>query len=141
MTNPRTNPGPPRRHTLTDLPPLFGPYGRTALAHADALASHGANACWFHMFDAEAFDLCRRHGLHACVELKTLRADFGQRPELLPIGVDGEPIRHGRLVQGVCLSQQAFLDETAAARGRGASVCAGRHLARLPLRRGLVRDA
>ena len=67
------------------------------------------------MFDADAFELCGRHGLHACVELKTLRADFGQCPELTPIGVDGQPIRYGRLVQGVCLSQQVFLDETAAA--------------------------
>lgn len=92
--------------------PLFGPYGRGALAHAHRLRQYGANAAWFHMFDAEAFDLCARHDLAACVEFKTFRADFNQRPELLPIGVDGQPIRYGRLVQGVCLSQEAFLQET-----------------------------
>ena len=32
----------------------------------------------------------------------------------LEIGVDGKPIRFGRLVQGVCLSQKAFLEETEA---------------------------
>ncbi|MBI1296851.1 hypothetical protein GC175_18000 [bacterium] len=96
-------------------PPLFGPYGRNALDHADRLTRFGANATWFHMFDAEAFDLCTRHGLAPCVEFKTFRADFNEHPELLPIGVDGKPIRYGRLVQGVCLSQQDFLDKTEAA--------------------------
>lgn len=94
-----------------DVPKLFGPYGSAALAHARQLSSHGANAAWFHMFDADAFDACARHGLAACVEFKTFRADFDERPELFPIGVDGKPIRHGRLVQGVCLSQEAFLAE------------------------------
>lgn len=101
--------------TRTAVPPLYGPYGRAALDHAGRLADAGVNACWFHMFDAAAFDLCAHHGLAACVEFKTLRADFGQRPELIPVGFDGAPIRYGELVQGVCLSQQAFLDETEAA--------------------------
>ena len=94
------------------IPVLFGPYGRAALEYADQLAQHGANAAWFHGFDPAAFDACHRHGLAACVEFKTFRADFDQRPELIPIGVDGRPIRYGRLVQGVCLSQQEFLEET-----------------------------
>lgn len=93
------------------LPLLFGPYGSAALAHADQLARYGANACWFHMFDERAFEICARHGLAACVEFKTFRADFDQHPELIPIGADGQPIRYGQLVQGVCLSQQDFLDQ------------------------------
>jgi hypothetical protein len=64
------------------------------------------------MFDAGAFDACARRGIAACVEFKTFRADFDAHPELIPIGVDGRPIRYGRLVQGVCLSQPAFLEET-----------------------------
>jgi hypothetical protein len=94
------------------IPLLFGPYGSAALEHIDRLAAHGANACWFHMFDAAAFDTCDRHGIAACVEFKTFRADFDARPDLIPIGADGAPIRYGRLVQGVCLSQHAFLQET-----------------------------
>jgi len=93
------------------VPLLFGPYGSAALAHGDRLASYGANAAWFHMFDERAFEICARHGLAACVEFKTFRADFDEHPELIPIGVDGQPIRYGRLIQGVCLSQQTFLDQ------------------------------
>jgi hypothetical protein len=89
--------------------PLFGPYGAGALAHADRLAAYGANACWFHMFDEAGFAACARHGIAACVEFATFRADFGAHPELIPIGADGQPIRYGRLVQGICLSQHAFL--------------------------------
>ena len=92
------------------LPPLYGPYGRAALDYVDRLAAAGANACWFHGFDPQAFDACARHGLAACVEFPTFRADFAAHPELVPIGVDGRPIRYGELVQGVCLSQRAFLD-------------------------------
>lgn len=92
-------------------PALFGPYGRASLAHAPALADSGANAVWFHNFDAAAFELCARHGLAPCVELSTLRADFSRRPDLVPIGVDGRPIRYGDLVQGVCLSKRDFLAE------------------------------
>ncbi len=92
-------------------PPLYGPYGSAALAYVDRLRAAGANACWFHGFDSRAFDACARHGLAACVEFPTFRADFGTNPELIPIGVDGRPIRCGELVQGVCLSQRAFLDQ------------------------------
>ena len=95
----------------SNIPLLFGPYGKPALLHADRLTSYGANACWFHMFDAWAFETCARHGLVACVEFKTFRADFDRRPELIPIGVDGKPIRYGKLVQGICLSQQHFLEQ------------------------------
>ena len=41
---------------MTDIPLLFGPYGSGALEYVDRLALYGANACWFHMFDPEAFD-------------------------------------------------------------------------------------
>ncbi|MFO7635461.1 MAG: hypothetical protein R6W76_23145 [Caldilinea sp.] len=94
--------------------PLFGPYGSAALPFINRFAEHGANAFWFHGFDADAIEACARHGIAACVEFKTFRADFDARPELIPIGVDGRPIRYGRLVQGVCLSQQEFLTETEA---------------------------
>jgi hypothetical protein len=93
------------------IPRFYGPYGSAALAQIDALTAYGANACWFHMFDEAAFEACARHGIAACVEFKTFRADFDTHPELIPIGVDGRPIRYGSLVQGVCLSQQAFLDQ------------------------------
>ena len=94
------------------VPPLFGPYGSGALAYADRLAGYGVNAAWFHGFNPAAFEACAQHGLAACVEFKTFRADFDERPELAPIGVDGQPIHYGRLVQGVCLSQRDFLAET-----------------------------
>ncbi|HXF63129.1 MAG TPA: hypothetical protein VNK95_16000 [Caldilineaceae bacterium] len=95
--------------------PLFGPYGSAALASIDRFASYGANAFWFHGFDPAAFEGCARHGIAACVEFKTFRADFAARPDLVPIGADGRPIRYGRLVQGVCLAKQDFLEETEAA--------------------------
>ena len=94
-----------------DIPLLFGPYGSAALAQIDRLTTYDANACWFHMFDAGAFEVCAQHGIAACVEFKTFRADFDAHPELVPIGADGQPIRYGRLVQGVCLSQTAFLEQ------------------------------
>ena len=93
------------------VPLLFGPYGSAAVAHIDRFAAYGANACWFHGFDPAAFAACQQHQIAACVEFQTLRADFQTRPDLIPIGVDGRPIRYGKLVQGVCLSQQDFLAE------------------------------
>lgn len=96
-------------------PLLFGPYGRAALEHADRFTSFGANACWFHGFDADAFTTCEAYGIAPCVEFKTFRADFNASPELIPIGVDGRPIRYGALVQGVCLSKRAFVDQIEAA--------------------------
>jgi len=99
---------------MTFSTPLFGPYGISALKHIERFAQHNANALWFHGFNPDAFDACARHGVSACVEFKTFRADFNDHPELAPIGIDGQPINFGRLVQGVCLSQQDFLDETEA---------------------------
>ena len=96
------------------VPLLFGPYGSTALPHADRFASYGANACWFHGFNAAAFEACARHGIAACVEFKTFRADFDAHPELIPTGVDGRPIRYGELVQGVCLSRRDFMEQVEA---------------------------
>ena len=93
------------------MPVFFGPYGSAALQYVDRFAAYGANACWFHGFDGAAFEACERHGIAACVEFKTFRADFDAHPELIPIGVDGQPVRYGSLVQGVCLSQQDFIDE------------------------------
>lgn len=94
--------------------PLFGPYGSRALPFIDRFAAHGANAFWFHGFDAAALEACAQYDIAACVEFKTFRADFDAHPELIPIGVDGRPIRYGELVQGVCLSQREFLAETEA---------------------------
>jgi hypothetical protein len=98
-------------NTMTNLL-LFGPYGSAALEHVDRFADYGANAFWFHGFNEAAFDACQGHGIAPCIEFKTFRADFNERPELIPIGVDGKPIRYGRLVQGVCLSKKDFLAET-----------------------------
>lgn len=98
--------------TNQKIPMLFGPYGSSALAYVNQLPAYGVNAVWFHGFDAQAFELCSRHNLAACVEFKTFRADFTQHPELIPVGVDGKPIRFGDLVQGVCLSKKDFLAET-----------------------------
>jgi hypothetical protein len=97
-----------------DIPLLFGPYSSAALAQSDKLAAFDANACWFHMFDERAFETCVRHAIVACVEFVTFRADFDAQPELVPIGADGKPIRYGQLVQGICLSQPAFLEQIAA---------------------------
>jgi hypothetical protein len=69
---------------------------------------------WFHGFDAQAFAACQKYGIAPCVEFKTFRADFDERPDLVPIGMDGQPIRYGALVQGVCLSKIDFLEETEA---------------------------
>jgi len=96
------------------IPLLFGPYGRSAIEHLHALVAHGANAIWFHGFDPSAFEACARAGIEPCVEFKTFRTDFDRHPELIPTGVDGLPIRYGRLVQGVCLSSEAFLQEAEA---------------------------
>jgi hypothetical protein len=99
---------------MRTVPVLFGPYGSAAVEFIDRFERYGANALWFHGFDPVAFEACEATGVAACVEFKTFRADFSARPELVPTGVDGRPIRYGRLVQGVCLSQQEFLDEIAA---------------------------
>ncbi len=98
----------------SNLPQLFGPYGSSALPYTSRFKHFGANAFWFHGFDPQAFEACQQHGLAACVEFKTFRADFEAHPELVPIGIDGRPIRYGELVQGVCLSQTEFLQETEA---------------------------
>jgi hypothetical protein len=94
-------------------PALFGPYGSSALPFLDQFERYGANALWFHGFDPAAFAACEQYEIEPCVEFKTFRADFHQRPDLVPIGVDGKPITFGPLVQGVCLSKKDFLEETA----------------------------
>lgn len=96
---------------MTTIPALFGPYGRSALESIAQFERHGANTLWFHGFDPAAFDACQKHQIAACVEFKTFRADFAAHPELIPTGADGRPVRYGPLVQGVCLSQQGFLEE------------------------------
>ena len=100
---------------MTTSPVLFGPYGSASLEFVDAFVASGVTAAWFHGFDPDAFEICQKRHIAACVEFKTFRADFDTRPELVPTGVDGQPIRYGQLVQGVCLSQQEFLAETEAA--------------------------
>lgn len=97
---------------MKNPPKLYGPYGSAAIAFAGQFPACGVNAAWFHMFDEAAFEACAQAGVAACVEFKVFRADFAQHPDLIPIGVDGKPIRYGRLVQGVCLSKQWFLDYT-----------------------------
>ena len=104
---------------MMKIPPLFGPYGSSALEHAAQFAQYGANAIWFHGFDPAAFDRCQKNQILPCVEFKTFRADFDEHPDLIPIGIDGQPMRYGRLVQGVCLSKTNFLEETEAALADG----------------------
>lgn len=94
------------------MKPYFGPYGSSALEFIDRFAQYGADALWFHGFDPRAFEACQKYQVAACLEFKTFRADFNARPELIPTGVDGQPIRFGKRVQGVCLSQRDFLAET-----------------------------
>lgn len=96
---------------MVAVPLLFGPYGGGALTYIERFADFGANACWFHGFDATAFEACQRGGIAACVEFPTFRADFNAHPELIPIGVDGHPIRYGELVQGICLSQDEYVQQ------------------------------
>jgi hypothetical protein len=96
----------------TNQTPLFGPYGSAAMEYIALFKEYGANALWFHGFDPAAFEACQKHNIAACVEFKTFRADFAVHPELIPTGADGKPIRYGSLVQGVCLSQEEFLNET-----------------------------
>lgn len=91
------------------IPYLFGPYGSAQLPKD--VQEYGVNAVWFHGFNERTFDDCAERELAACVEFKTFRADFSKHPELIPIGVDGKPIRYGRLVQGICLSQRDYLAE------------------------------
>ena len=91
--------------------PLIGTYGLPKTDVGDKLKSAGCNALWFHGFNEVGFEGCLRHGLEPCVEFKTFRGNFDSHPELIPIGVDGKPIRYGDLVQGVCLSREEFIDE------------------------------
>lgn len=93
------------------MKPLFGLYSSNALAAGERLTSYGVDAVWFHAFDEKSFDACARLGLSACVEFPTWRADFNRHPELIPVGVDGLPIRYGTLVQGICLSNRDFVEE------------------------------
>lgn len=94
-----------------DMEVLFGPYGGRSLEYAERFSGCGANAVWFHGFNPSAFETCEKHGIAACVEFSTFRADFNKRPELIPTGPDGNPIRFGSRVQGVCLSRKEFLQE------------------------------
>lgn len=90
---------------------LFGPYGSTSVRTAEHVRESGGNAIWFHGFDPVGFDAANRWELRPCVEFRTFRDDFNEHPNLIPIGKDGKPIRYGKLVQGVCLSQTAFIEE------------------------------
>jgi hypothetical protein len=92
------------------IPLLFGTYGRPQLPKD--VKEYGVNAVWFHGFNESFFALGDELGVESCVEFKTFRADFAKRPELIPIGIDGKPIRYGQLVQGICLSQRDYLAET-----------------------------
>ena len=90
---------------------LAGPYGSLSFEHVPRFRDSAANAVWFHGFSAEHFERCVAADAAACVEFRTFRANYDERPELVPIGVDGNPIRRGRLLQGVCLSQTDFTAE------------------------------
>ena len=102
---------PPQPDARLGQPPLCGPYGRIEPEVFGRVKESGGNALWFHGFDPPLFEQCEKHGLHACVEVRTFRADFKRYPHLIPVGADGQPIRYGRLVQGVCLSHEDFLQQ------------------------------
>jgi len=88
---------------------MIGPYGAAALKNADLFKEINADTAWFHGFDEEAFNICARYGIQACVEFPTFRADYKKYPKLVPIGIDGKPIHYGTHLQGVCLSNKKFL--------------------------------
>ena len=122
--------------------PLWGLYGRASVAHADRVKASGANALWFHGFDADAFEACARADLAPCVEVKTFRADFAKRPDLVPIGVDGKPIRYGAPRAGGLPEPRLLHGGDRDEPRLGARLLrAGGRVARLPDLRRLVRDA
>jgi len=90
---------------------MIGTYGSSALNHAALFKDIHADTAWFHGFDEWAFEECARHGIQACVEFATFRADYKKFPHLIPTGIDGQPIRYGRHLQGICLSNTDFLEE------------------------------
>ena len=91
---------------------MIGTYGASALDNAAEFKDIHADTAWFHGFDEAAFEKCARHGLNACVEFAAFRAGYDKYPShLMPIGVDGLPIRCGSHLQGICLSNTDFLDE------------------------------
>lgn len=91
--------------------PLAGPYGGLDDENIPRFKDSAANAAWFHGFNEQMFARIESTGKAPCVEYKTFRADFSAHPDLIPIGSDGEPIRYGRLVQGVCLSKDWYVQE------------------------------
>jgi len=90
---------------------MIGTYGTPALAYAAQFKDISANTAWFHGFDEFAFEECTRYGIKPCVEFATFRADYKKFPHLIPIGIDGNPIRYKTHLQGICLSKTDFLDE------------------------------
>jgi len=90
---------------------MIGTYGSAALNNAALFKDIHADTAWFHGFDERAFEECARHGIQACVEFATFRADYKKYPHLIPIGIDGKPIRHKDKLQGICLANTDFLDE------------------------------
>ena len=92
------------------LPLWFGPYGGGDLPRN--VKDYGVNAIFFHGFNEKMFNSCADLGIEAIVEFKTFRGNYVEHPELIPTGVDGKPIRYGQWLQGVCMSQSAFLAET-----------------------------
>lgn len=92
-------------------PILAGPYGTLSSENMPRFRDSEATAVWFHGFSEDLFERCVSAGAAACVEFRTFRDDLDERPELQPIGVDGKPLRRGRLFQGVCLSQTDFIAE------------------------------
>lgn len=90
---------------------MTGTYGASALTNAALFKDIHADTAWFHGFDEWAFEECSRYGIQACVEFAAFRTDYEKFPHLIPIGVDGKPIRYKKMLQGVCLSNIDFLEE------------------------------
>ena len=98
----------------TNNSPLFGPYGSAALEFITLLKNTVRTRFGFTASKRQLLKPARSTTLPLAWNFKTFRADFAIHPELVPTGADGKPIRYGSLVQGVCLSNKDFLEETEA---------------------------
>ena len=122
------------------MEPLLGPYGSSSLPHIARLAEYGANALWFHGFDPAASRPLRGMILQPASSSRP-SGRFAARPELIPMGVDGRPIRYGSLVQGVCLPSRTSWQRLRRICSTACASSARGHLARLPDLCRMVRDA
>lgn len=94
-----------------EIEELRGTYGEKGIDYARDIKKTGCNALWYHGFRESGFEACERYNLKPCVEFRTFRADYDRRPGLVPLDVQGNPLRRGTHFQGICPSQRDFIDE------------------------------